>query len=338
VKAKPEESIRIYSAGLLLSQLDILLVEVAGVRASEDIEAIHKTRVSSRRMRAILDVFQDCLPPKRGILWLQQVKKLTGALGAARDTDVQIVTVNSIMRDINDPVLRPGFRRLQLRLKQRREKLQIRVLSRLDEFESSGVTEEIHEASQGLVSRNMDVNLYTPMLYRRSFDRIRESFDIFNSYEDRILDPANIDDLHAMRIAGKKLRYTMECFAPLYSHELKLHIGVMKTAQELLGSIHDCDVWIIGLRRFLDNERKMTIKYFGRDRYAGRFDPGIIYFLDNRKHERETLYSSFLENWNHWKSEKVWDNLFQLLQVPFFSEKGIMPLAFIEQIKNGGAQ
>jgi hypothetical protein len=112
----------------------------------------------------------------------------------------------------------------------------------------------------------------------------------------------------------------------------------MKTAQELLGSIHDCDVWIIGLRRFLDNERKMTIKYFGRDRYAGRFDPGIIYFLDNRKHERETLYSSFLENWNHWKSEKVWDNLFQLLQVPFFSEKGIMPLAFIEQIKNGGAQ
>lgn len=338
MKLKPEVSIRIYSAGLLLNQLNILSVEVAGVKTSKDIEAVHNTRVSSRRIRAILDVFQDCLPPKRGNLWLQQVKKLTGALGAARDTDVQIVTVNSIMGDTTDPALRPGFRRLLLRLEQRREKHQLRVLTRLDEFESSGVSEEIRAACQGLASRNLEVYLYTPALYRRSFDRIREAFEVFRSYEDRIQDPENIDDLHAMRIAGKNLRYTMECFAPLYSHELKIHIGVMKTAQELLGSIHDCDVWIMELPRFLKKEREMTIAYFGRDRYGSRFDPGIMSLLNNRKYERETLYTSFLENWTKWKSENIWDNLFQLLQVPFLTEKEITPLSLIERVKNGGAQ
>jgi CHAD domain-containing protein len=97
--------------------LQILTDEISGVRSAKDIEAVHQTRVSSRRLRAILDVFADCLPVKRGNLWLLQVKKLTGALGAARDTDVQIITVNEVMREITDPAARPGFRRLILRLK-----------------------------------------------------------------------------------------------------------------------------------------------------------------------------------------------------------------------------
>jgi hypothetical protein len=82
----------------------------------------------------------------------------------------------------------------------------------------------------------------------------------------------------------------------------------------------------------------MTLAYFGRDRYAGRFEPGINYLLENRKQNRETLYTSFLEKWTLWKTEKVWDILFQLLQIPFFAEKDIMPLSLIEQVKNGGAQ
>jgi hypothetical protein len=140
-----------------------------------------------------------------------------------------------------------------------------------------------------------------------------------------------------MRISGKNLRYTMECFAPLYSHELKQPLSIMKTAQELLGTIHDCDMWIMELPKFLENERVMTVTYFGRDRYAGRFDTGINVMMDNRKLIRDQSYGLFLEKWNTWKTEKVWDTLFQTLQVPFFAEKEITPLSLIEQVKNGGA-
>jgi hypothetical protein len=216
--------------------------------------------------------------------------------------------------------------------------LQSQVLTRLDEFESSGVAEEIRAASQGLATKNLKVYMFTPALYRRSFDRIHGAFETFCEFEDRIQDPANIKDLHAMRIAGKNLRYTLECFAPLYSHELKDHLGIMKTAQELLGTIHDCDMWIMELPRFLEKERKLTQSYFGRDRFAGRFDPGINCLLENRKQVRDLSYDSFIEKWNLWKTEKVWDNLFQLLQVPFFTEKDITPLSIIEQVKNGGTQ
>lgn len=338
MKQKPEDSVRIYSAGLLLTQIDILMAEIDGVRAAKDIEAVHKTRVSSRRTRAILDVFQDCLPARRGGFWMQKVRRLTGALGAARDTDVQVVTVQAIMKELPEPEMRAGFRRLLLRLSQRRQNLQARIITRLDEFVSSGVADEIHAACTGLISRSQSVYLYTPELYRRSFESIRANFEIFRSYEDRIQDPANIEDLHAMRIAGKNLRYTMECFSSIYSHELKQHLGIMKNAQETLGSIHDCDVWIAELPLFLEKERDLTIAYFGRNRYAGRFEPGIQYLLENRAQNRKELYKAFIENWNRWKNESVWDSLFQLLQVPFFAEKEIMPLSLIKQVKNGGEQ
>jgi len=336
VKQKPEDSIRIFSAGLLLNQIDILMAEIDGVRAAKDIEAVHKTRVSSRRIRAILDVFHDCLPAKRSGIWLQNVRRLTGALGAARDTDVQTVTVKTLMKDLPDPKMQAGFHRLLLRLNQRRQNLQTRVISRLDDFVSSGVVEEMRAECAGLISRNQTVYLYTPSLYRKSFESIRSNFDVFKSYEERILDPTNIDDLHAMRVAGKNLRYTMECFSSIYSHELKLHMGIMKNAQETLGYIHDCDVWMTELPLFLEKERTLTIAYFGRDRYAGRFEPGINYLLENRAQYRNELYNTFLQNWNRWKNEGVWDTLFQLLQVPFFEEKEIMPLSLIKQVNNGG--
>ncbi len=112
----------------------------------------------------------------------------------------------------------------------------------------------------------------------------------------------------------------------------------MRTAQELLGNIHDCDVWIIELPGFLENEQKKTLAYFGRDRYAGRFEPGIQHLLSLKQQYRDSFYRTFIEYWDQWKMDKVWESLFQVLQVPFFNEKEIMPLSLIEQVRNGGNQ
>lgn len=338
MKQKPEESIRIYAASLVLKQLDVLSAELNQVRKPKDIEAVHRMRVASRRMRAILDVFQDCLPAKRRTLWISEVRNLTRALGAARDADVQIESVNGILGELDDPLHRPGIRRLLLRLKQKREKLQVKLDSRLDEYEASGVSEEMSAAFTGYAARNLEVYLYTPDLYKRSFDRIQAAYQEFVSFEEKVQDPANVEDLHAMRIAGKNLRYVMECFASIYSTQLKNQLSVMKIAQELLGNIHDNDVWIMQLPGFLESEKKRTIAYFGRDRHSERFQPGIQYLLDLNTKNRENLYVEFINKWDVWKNEKVWESLFQVLQVPFMNEKEITPLALIEQLRDGGTQ
>ena len=57
------------------------------------------------------------------------------------------------------------------------------------------------------------------------------------------LDPDAVEELHAMRIAAKSLRYVLEatadpCFGK-YAHVAARHA---KELQDVLGDIHDCDV------------------------------------------------------------------------------------------------
>jgi CHAD domain-containing protein len=61
-----------------------------GVLEMEDIEPLHDMRVATRRLRAALEVFAPCFPPKRHRKALKRVKALADALGERRDRDVAI--------------------------------------------------------------------------------------------------------------------------------------------------------------------------------------------------------------------------------------------------------
>jgi CHAD domain-containing protein len=50
-----------------------------------------------------------------------------------------------------------------------------------------------------------------------------------------------VEPLHKLRIAGKKLRYSLEVFAPLHESVLRSRIGQLKELQGLLGDIHDAE-------------------------------------------------------------------------------------------------
>jgi CHAD domain-containing protein len=62
----------------------------AGVLDLDDIERVHDMRVATRRLRAAMEVFEPCFPPKRFKRTLVEVKALADALGERRDRDVAI--------------------------------------------------------------------------------------------------------------------------------------------------------------------------------------------------------------------------------------------------------
>ncbi|HNU36137.1 MAG TPA: YfcE family phosphodiesterase, partial [Methanomassiliicoccales archaeon] len=49
---------------------------------------------------------------------------------------------------------------------------------------------------------------------------------------------------HALRIAGKHLRYALEAFRDAYDDGLDDEIKVLKKLQDTVGELHDCDVWL----------------------------------------------------------------------------------------------
>jgi CHAD domain-containing protein len=314
---KVDPSISIFGAGVLLKHLHALRQEIAGVRAAQDIEYVHRMRVASRRLRSALDLFASALPASKQARWVQQVRGVTRALGAARDTDVQIDRLRKFYAGLDDPRCRPGIRRLVLRLSQRREKMQGKVIQALDELEASGIFDEMEKRLQPLLTTQGQVYLYTPALFQLAFQQISEKLDGLISYEMFIDNPERVNELHEMRIAAKHLRYALEAFAPLYGEQVKAQIAAIRKVQEALGDIHDCDVWTTFLPQFIEDERRRTRAYFGNERIMLRLLPGLQSFLQDRSAQRQKLYLKFLEDWHAMQADGLWERLRQVIQTPF---------------------
>ncbi|HTI14542.1 MAG TPA: CHAD domain-containing protein [Dictyobacter sp.] len=65
-----------------------------------DIEPVHKMRVASRRLRALMDAYQSIGEPEAFKYAYRSVKKTADTLGNARDTDVMIATLRQQLEDI----------------------------------------------------------------------------------------------------------------------------------------------------------------------------------------------------------------------------------------------
>jgi CHAD domain-containing protein len=74
--------------------VEVRAVEVVGnsrdVLDLEDVERVHDMRVSTRRLRAALEIFAPCFPKKPLKRATKEVRALADALGERRDPDVAI--------------------------------------------------------------------------------------------------------------------------------------------------------------------------------------------------------------------------------------------------------
>ena len=71
-----------------------------GVLDLEEVEHVHDMRVATRRLRAALEVFEECFPRKRHRKALKRVKALADALGERRDADVEIEFLEGLAGEV----------------------------------------------------------------------------------------------------------------------------------------------------------------------------------------------------------------------------------------------
>jgi CHAD domain-containing protein len=317
MRVKGDDGYRVYGAIVISRQLVALQQEINGVREGKDIEAVHRMRVASRRLRAALPLFRECLPGKKYPTWLKRVRSITRDLASARDTDVQLDALRKFYQSLPDPHYRPGVRRLSLRLRQRRAKIQVRVLKDLDRLEASRTLEDMSTYLAPLLARQHQTYLYTPYIYQRAFEAISGSLEAFLSFDAYVSQPERVAELHAMRIAAKKLRYTMEAFASIYAGELKEHLQVLRKVQEALGDIHDYDVWKIALPLFIEEETQRSLDYFGHTRAMRRIEPGIQFYQQTVQENRDRSYQDFVPYWQGLQARGIWESLNQTIQAPY---------------------
>ncbi len=305
------DSYYLFGLQALQERLPPLAKEVEGVRAAEDIECVHRMRVASRRMRNALALFGEDLPRKHYDAWRGEMRRITQALGAARDTDVQIVWVQNFLKHIADETQRVGVERLLLRLRQQRARLQDKVGQALDRLEDKRIFDDMDETLHELLvyARVYEVETLPTDLYRRANEAIRLRLEEFLTYEPHVAYPERSAELHQMRIAAKHLRYTLEVFEPLYDRALRKPIKIVKEIQELLGEVHDCDVWIGYVPWFIEKERARTLRYFGEAVPAQAFVPGLYALEEDRRQQRWRSYYIFRHFWELTQEKGIWEHI-----------------------------
>jgi len=95
---------------------DEMLAHADGVLDTADIEPLHDMRVSTRRLRAALEVFEPCFPAKPYRRALRDVKRLADALGERRDRDVTLAALDDFAAGV-EAADRPGIDSLRDRFR-----------------------------------------------------------------------------------------------------------------------------------------------------------------------------------------------------------------------------
>jgi exopolyphosphatase/pppGpp-phosphohydrolase len=129
---------------LVLDRLRKMLDWRSDVLKHEDIEAVHKMRVASRRLRAVLDAYEVIGNAKKFKKVYSLIKDIADMLGKARDTDVMLEALSIRLEqvELDEQV---GLRWLIARLQVYRQQHQLLLEKFLIDLNDEKVTQQIKD-------------------------------------------------------------------------------------------------------------------------------------------------------------------------------------------------
>jgi putative phosphoesterase len=315
-KSQSDRSYCTFGAQALLKLLAVFETQIDGVIKSSDIEYVHKTRVTSRRLRAAMPLFKECLPTKKNKQWLCQIKKVTRLLGDARDLDVQIVFVEQYMDKLDSPAEKADVDLLLKAHKKRRKSIQPTIVCGLKELKATDVLGNLGKFCEKTITEPSNPAFDPQKVLEKAHWHISFKLDDFLALENWVHIENEVLKHHEMRIHAKKLRYTMESFAQLYKNKLSEEIEKIKTFQDILGEMHDCDVWTQYIPKFIQ-ETNAKIKLEQKKTGNTKTENSLLNFLNYVKGKRKEHYLEFVRLWDENKNKDFFVQLRKTINAEF---------------------
>jgi CHAD domain-containing protein len=214
-----------------------------------DPEDIHDLRVSSRRLREGLELFLPCY--RGGTLepLVKLFRKVTRALGEIRNTDEATDFFTSLGGKV-DATCAPDLERLQQSFAKKRLKELRRLKAGLMTATSGSLRDRYRHGVNSpalFTPPPVDVDLFAPLaaFAATTLDtRMAEVLSLVPAAERADA----VTDQHRLRISVKHFRYRLEILSVLFGDRFQeLHM-VVKGYQEVLGRMHDLDVFAAMVR------------------------------------------------------------------------------------------
>ncbi|GAA2332287.1 CHAD domain-containing protein [Saccharopolyspora halophila] len=220
----------------LATRLQALREHEGGTRDGSDPEELHQMRVSVRRMREMLRSARSFLDREHSEPLRNELGWLGRALGPVRDLDVLLEHLREQTAEMPE---QDAAERLLAGLDAEHERARADLLAALDSDRYRALLDWVEEASRELPARESDAGddggSELRDLVLRQFGKLRKDVG-------KLPDDPPDDRLHALRIRGKKVRYTAELAEPALGKPIKRLIKATKKFQDVLGEHQDACV------------------------------------------------------------------------------------------------
>jgi CHAD domain-containing protein len=236
---------------LIRQRLSVLTRSIPSAR-SGDATGIHQARVATRRIRAALPLV---VRGSAGRKLTKRVSRLTRALGVVRELDVALLNLDEFAADSTMPP--DGIDLLRTILEEDRQRLFAELGERIDHLHLDKLQRKAMAAAQRHCADGSDVS--GPKRLKAVIKRsARRAFALQAAIENAggIYLP---DRLHQVRVAVKKLRYILEIARELSRSRASARIRTLKSAQDLLGRMHDLEILIMRIRALQGSDRAPTL-------------------------------------------------------------------------------
>jgi len=226
----------------LLDRCDDFYQQLTVVRDAFDAEAIHDLRVSSRRLREGLALFGHCFRKRQLAPLRRELKSLTAMLGAIRNTDEAILFFTPLAAECSADAV-AAIAHIVTVLQARRT-AELRQLKReLKKMDPASLLGRIDYLCSNPRIFDPDVNdLFRPVAVTLLAAVAMREKAVVELLPAAVV-AENISAQHRLRIAIKRFRYRLEFMAPLAATEYKRLYSLVKAYQEVLGHMHDMDVF-----------------------------------------------------------------------------------------------
>ena len=200
-----------------------------------DVDGVHRARVATRRLREVFSVAGNGHAAGR-----ETAKMLGRELGTVRELDVTEDVLKAAERHIPAAVATAAVARFHLRDQQHQARK--RLIKALDRMEPERELRKM-VAQPGLFSAMPRVASLGSWS-RAARRHIRRRAERLNGALDRASGVYFPKRLHKVRVALKKLRYSVEVAAALGMRMPPRLLRDLKRAQAILGDIHDLQVTV----------------------------------------------------------------------------------------------
>jgi CHAD domain-containing protein len=216
---------------LLVRRTRELERHLPGAIAGDD-TGVHQARVASRRLREAVPVLAAGL--KRGKKAERKIRRVTRALGTVREMDVTMQILDELARRPEIP--RNALEEVRAHVLAERDRRRAIMHERLTEVNTPKLSRRLNEVAGDLTDALNAA--WRETLVTRISQRAKRLGTAIKA-AGQMYAP---ERLHQVRIATKKLRYTLELAADSRTTAARPLVATLKRAQETLGRLNDLNV------------------------------------------------------------------------------------------------